>query len=148
MEAIPWFWVWIVAAAILFIGEMLSLSFFMLPFAVGAVFAAILNAFGFDLVWQVIIFIVASVTSLLALRPLARRWTRKSSTIKVGAERLVGMHGAVIEGQSQAGDFRVLVGGEPWNAATADATQLQPGTLVEVLAVNSNILLVKERNSA
>ncbi|MDR1088481.1 MAG: NfeD family protein [Coriobacteriales bacterium] len=143
MEALPWFWIWIIAAALLFIGEMLTLSFFLLPFAVGAVAAAICNAVGLDLVWQIVVFIAVSVVALVALRPLARRWTRKAGATKVGAERLVGLQGKVIEGQSQTGLFRVVVDGEPWNAATTDDTTLKPGTFIEVLAVNSNMLLVK-----
>lgn len=143
MEAIPWIWIWTIAAAILFIGEMLSLSFFLLPFAVGAVIAAIFSAIGLDLVWQVVVFIVASVISLFALRPLARRWTRKGGNVKAGAERLVGMQGKVVEGQSQTGEFRVVVGGEHWNASTEEGKRLEPKTTIEVIAINSNTLLVK-----
>lgn len=143
MDASTWFWVWIIAAALLFIGEMLSLSFFMLPFAVGAVVAAVLNAIGLDLVWQIVVFIVVSVASLFALRPLARRWTRHGEKTKVGAERLVGMRGKVVEGKSQSGLFRVIVEGEPWNATTEEGVVLEPGTDIEVLLVSSNTLIVK-----
>lgn len=143
MEAIPWFWIWIILAAVLFVIEMLTLSFFILPFAVGGLAAAITNAIGLDLVWQVVIFIAVSAISLVALRPLARRLTRKGADVKVGAERLVGMRGKVVEGESQTGEFRVIVGGEPWNAVTEEGTKLTPETAVEVLAVNSNTLIVK-----
>lgn len=142
MEALPWFWIWILAAAVLLIGEMLSLSFFLLPFAIGAIIAAIISFFGLDLVWQIIVFFVVSIGALAALRPFARRITRKAKTAKVGVERLVGMQGVVVEGQSQAGEFRVVVGGEPWNARTSDGTRLAPDTVVEVHAVKSNSLLV------
>ena len=142
MDAMPWFWIWIIAAAVLFIGEMLSLSFFLLPFAIGAVVAAILNALGMDLVWQVVAFIVVSAVTLAALRPFARRITKKASHTKAGAERLVGMQGAVVEGQSSALEFRVVVGGEPWNARTAEGYKPKPGTPIEVLAVDSNSLIV------
>ncbi len=73
MEALPWFWIWIVAAAVLFIGEMLSLSFFLLPFAVGAVVAAVISVTGLDLVWQLVAFFAVSIVVLAALRPFARR---------------------------------------------------------------------------
>jgi membrane protein implicated in regulation of membrane protease activity len=143
MEAIPWFWAWIILAAALAIGEMLSLSFFMLPFAVGAAVAAILNALGLDLPWQFVAFIVVSVIALFALRPLARRWTRQGADAKTGVDRLVGMQGKVVEGRSQAGEFRVLVEGDPWNASATDGRTPELGTSVEVLSVNSNSLTVK-----
>ena len=143
MEAIPWFWIWIVLAALLFIGEMLSLSFFLLPFAIGAVFAAILNAVGLSLSWQLTAFIVISAISLAALRPFARKITKKASHTKAGAERLIGMQGAVVEGQSAALEFRVIVGGEPWNARTPEGFKPKLGTTVEVLAIDSNSLIVR-----
>ena len=142
MDAIPWFWIWIIAAAVLFIGEMFSLSFFLLPFAIGAVVAAILNAVGLDPVWHIVVFIIVSGVALAALRPFARRITKKASVVKVGAERLVGMRGDVVEGQSTAGEFRVMVGGEPWNARTRDGTRLAVGCGIEVLEVISNSLVV------
>ena len=143
MDALPWFWIWIIAAAVLFIGEMLSLSFFLLPFAIGAVVAAVLNAFGVAFVWQVVVFVIVSVIALVALRPFAHRITKKASHVKAGAERLVGMQGAVVKGQSATREFRVMVGGELWNASTTDGIKLEPGVAIEVLAVNSNSLVVK-----
>jgi membrane protein implicated in regulation of membrane protease activity len=133
-----------VGAALLLVLEMLSLSFFLLPFAIGAVAAAILNFIGVELVWQVSAFIVVSGIALAALRPFARRITKKADDVKMGAERLVGMRGTVIEGQSKSGEFRVMVGGEPWNASSQDGSRLKPKTLVQVLAVNSNSLLVAD----
>ncbi len=29
MEALPWFWIWVVVAAVFFVGEMLTTSFFL-----------------------------------------------------------------------------------------------------------------------
>ena len=143
MDAMPWFWIWIILAAVLFIGEMLSLSFFLLPFAIGAVVSAILNALGLDLVWQAVAFIVVSAVALAALRPFARRITKKASHTKAGAERLIGMQGAVVEGQSAAREFRVIVGGEPWNARTPEGFKPEPGTPIEVLSIDSNSLVVR-----
>ncbi len=143
MEALPWFWIWVILAAVLFVGEMLTLSFFLLPFAVGAALAAITGALGLDLLWQFIVFVVSSVICLFAMRPLAKRLTRKGEDVKVGVERLVGVEGKVVEGQSGAGEFRVVVQGEPWNASAESAARLEPGTAVVVLAVKSNSLLVR-----
>lgn len=143
MDVMPWFWIWIIAAALLFIGEMLSLSFFLLPFAIGAVFAAICNVGGLSLIWQLVVFIIISTLVLVGLRPFAHRITRKASNVKAGAERLVGMQGVVIEGQSAAGEFRVVVGGEHWNASSWDGASLAPDTPIDVLAINSNSLVVR-----
>lgn len=143
MEALPWLWIWIVLAAVLLIIEMLSLSFFILPFAVGAALAAVACGFGVELIWQAVIFVVASIISLFAMRPLAKRLTKKGGNAKVGAERLVGLKGKVIEGGTKAGEFRIVVNGEPWNVYTSDGATLPVDTIVEVVEVKGNSLLVK-----
>jgi membrane protein implicated in regulation of membrane protease activity len=150
MEALPWFWIWIVLCAVLCVGEMLTASFFMLPFAVGSGVAAIANALGAPLGLQFALLIVVSILALAALRPLANRIT-KNNTEKAGAERLVGSFGEVIgsAGGPNARDgkreFRVLVERDEWNAVCADGTVLSAGTEVEVLKVEGAHLIVRPR---
>ncbi|MCL2757113.1 MAG: NfeD family protein [Coriobacteriia bacterium] len=147
MDALPWFWIWVVLAALLCIGEMISLSFFMLPFAIGAAAAAILYAFGVDLLIQWIVFVLVSVAALVALRPVANRITRNTG-VKSGVERLIGSIGEVIEGNPPEGLIRIRVEREEWNAsveggATARA-RLSIGANVEVLAIDGTRLVVRE----
>jgi membrane protein implicated in regulation of membrane protease activity len=149
METLPWFWIWIVLAAALCIGEMLMASFFMLPFAVGAGIAAIANVLGADLLVQWIIFVAVSILALFLLRPLALKVTR-NTTEKTGVDRLVGTLGTVVDGNAPAGFARAVVGGEEWNvcvaasAATADAPDpLKPGASVRVLEVDGAHLVVE-----
>jgi len=141
METIPWFWVWVVLAAALSVGEMLTTSFFMLPFALGAAVAALIEAFGGDLVWQWVVFTVVSVVALILFRPLARRIT-PTATQKSGVDRLIGMSGKVIEGQSLAGEGRARVSTEVWNVVTEDGGRPPVDSTIEVLAVEGAHLIV------
>ena len=142
MGAINWFWIWVVLAAMLCVGEMLSLSFFMLPFAVGALFAAIANAFKADLAIQWGVFIVLSVIALIALRPVARRVTRRSSNKKSGAERLIDNVGEVIEGRAPEGLIRVRVDREEWNANVEGKSSLPVGASIKVIGIDGTRLIV------
>jgi len=142
MEALPWFWIWVVLAAGLCIGEMLTASFFMLPFAVGAGVAAIACVLGSPLWLQFLLFLVVSIVALAALRPVAKRVTR-SNVEKAGADRLLGRAGTVIAGEPHAGGFRVLVDRDEWNANTEDGTVLGVGTQVQVLAIDGTRLIVR-----
>ena len=154
MEALPWFWIWIVLAAALCVGEMLTASFFMLPFAVGAGAAALANAVGAPLWMQFLLLVAVSITALVTLRPLANL-VSKGSSEKAGAERLVGGIGVVIEsgvgdistgGSSTKGrEFRVLVERDEWNATCSDNAALAVGTEIEVLRVEGAHLVVKKR---
>ena len=64
---------WVVLGALAFVGEMLTISFFLLFFAAGPVFALVLALSGFGAAVQVGGFVAASVLSVLVLRPVLMR---------------------------------------------------------------------------
>ena len=141
MEALPWFWIWVLLAAVLCIGEMFTLSFFLLPFAVGAAVTAIANVLGANVIVQWVIFVVVSVVALVALRPVARRIT-KPTNIRSGVERLIGSVGEVIEGQAPEGLIRIRVEREEWNASFEDGCRPDIGSKVKVIGVDGTRLIV------
>ena len=67
-----WVW-WIIAAGVLAVGEIATMGFFLGPIAVAATLAAVVAVAGGGLAVQWIVFIAASLGSLLVLRPIARR---------------------------------------------------------------------------
>ena len=141
MEAFPWFWVWIALAAILCVGEMFTLSFFMLPFAIGAAVTAVANAFGANVAVQWVVFVLVSLVALAAMRPVANRITNPV-TAPTGAERLVGSVGEVIAGKAPGGLVRVRVEREEWNANIEDGSELDIGAKVKVVALAGTRLTV------
>ncbi len=63
-------WVfWVILAVILAAGEVASLSFFLAPFAVGAIAAALLDAAGVGAVGQFAAFLASSLLLLAIVRP-------------------------------------------------------------------------------
>ena len=67
-----WVW-WMIAAGVLAVGEIATLGFFLGPIAIAAALAAIVAVAGAGLAAQWIVFIAASLASVLVLRPIARR---------------------------------------------------------------------------
>ena len=67
----PWV-LWLIAAAILGIGEIATMGFFLAPFAAGALVAALVSAAGAGTAISLIVFLLVSVAALAALRPIAR----------------------------------------------------------------------------
>ena len=59
---------WAVLAALAFAGELLSLSFFLLFFSLGALVGLVMAFFGLGLVAQALGFVAASVLSVVVLR--------------------------------------------------------------------------------
>jgi len=136
-----WFWIWIVAAAALYIGEMLTTSFYLLPFAVGATAAWLANLLHGPLWLQWTLCIAVSLLALVLLRPIAKRIQNKENPA-VGVDRLVGMLGEIIEGNAPAGEQRVRVAREVWNATVLGEQNLPIGTYVQVVSVDGVHLVV------
>jgi membrane protein implicated in regulation of membrane protease activity len=89
------FVVWIVAAVVLAIGEVLTPGLFFLgPVAVAAALAAIV-ALVAGAVPSTIVFIVAGLLSLAVLRPIARRHVRMPQLLRTGTDALVGRKAVV-----------------------------------------------------
>jgi membrane protein implicated in regulation of membrane protease activity len=138
-----WFWFWLVLAAALFVGEMLTLTFFLLPFGIGAVVAFVSTLLGADIWLQWVLFIVISLLVLILLRPAFKRLVSKAKDSKVGVDRLIGMTGVIIEGTSTSGAMRARVLMETWNANSETGESFAVDTPVKVLRVDGVHLIVE-----
>ncbi len=135
-----WRWVWIAAAFVFGVGEVFTAGFFILPFAVGAVVAAILAWLNVAVGIQWAAFLVVSFLALIGLRRLAPADEPQPS---VGANRLIGAVGKVLETVEPIHDQgRVKVETEEWRA-TADIDRIEEGTTVRVIAVRGTRLVVE-----
>jgi membrane protein implicated in regulation of membrane protease activity len=138
-----WVW-WMIAAGVLAIGEIGTLGFFLGPIAVAATLAAIVAVAGAGLAAQWIVFIVASLGSLLVLRPIARRHLKTPARLRTGAAALVGGPATVLERVDRNGG-QVRIGGEVWSArAYDDDDSFEPGARVEVMKIDGATALVAE----
>jgi len=139
-----WFWVWAVAAVVLFVGEIFTAGFFLLPFGVGATVAAVVAFFDYSTAWQWISFIAVSTVAFISLRRLAERMTHEPPE-KTGSDRLIGKVGSVIEDltpHSPAGQVRI--DREEWRAEVPGAEEIIPvGTRVVVERVEGTHLVVR-----
>jgi membrane protein implicated in regulation of membrane protease activity len=138
-----WVW-WMIAAGVLAVGEIATLGFFMGPIAIAATLAAIVALAGAGLAAQWVVFIVASLGTLLVLRPIARRHLRTPPSIRTGTAALVGGRAVVLERVDGSGG-QVKIGGEVWSARAYDEDEsFEPGARVEVLKIEGATALVAE----
>ena len=138
-----WVW-WIIAAGLLAVGEIATLGFFLGPIAVAATLAAIVAVAGAGLAAQWIVFIAASLATLLVLRPIARRHMRTPPRIRTGTAALVGGRAVVLE-RVDADGGQVRIGGEVWSARAYDEDDsFEPGARVEVMKIDGATALVAE----
>ncbi len=138
-----WRWIWLVSAVLLGIGEMATTGFFLLPFAGGALVAAILAFAGVAVVWQLVAFAAVSVVSFVALRPLAHRLDRSVPDHGVGARRLVGQPATVIADIAVDGVGMIRHGGEEWRAQSVDGSAITAGSNVVIRKIEGTRALVE-----
>ena len=136
------FVVWIVAAVLLAIGEVLTPGLFFLgPVAVAAAAAAIVALLAGG-VASTIVFIVAGLLSLAVLRPIARRHVRMPQLLRTGTDALVGRK-AIVTRRVDATGGRVRIGGEEWSArAYLDDGVYAEGATVDVVRIEGATALV------
>ncbi len=146
-QSAVWALIWLAAAVVFGIGEMLMAgSFFLLPFAAGAVIAAVVAALTTSPLWSWLAFIVGSVATFIGMRPFAQRLQESAPDVAgIGANRLLGAVGVVLAPiPATPGDAgMVKVGSEEWRADTPPGVALAAGTKVRVIEVLGTRLLVE-----
>jgi membrane protein implicated in regulation of membrane protease activity len=140
-------WVlWILLAVILATGEVMSPSFFLAPFAIGALLGAVADAAGAGTVAAFVVFLVSSGLLLGFVRPIARRHLRTPTQLRTGTAALVGRTAIVTELiDNDAGSGTVKLDGEFWTArAYAEEEVIAAGRRVHVVEIKGATALVSE----
>jgi len=141
MHDVPAWLIWVIAAAVLAGGELLSLDLVLIMFAGGAAAAAGTAALGAPVLVQAIVFAVVSIGLLLGARPLARRHMTVAHT-RTGIEALTGAQALVLEPVDRH-TGRVKIGGEVWTARSYDETEtFAVGEHVHVMEISGATALV------
>ncbi|MEA2244247.1 MAG: hypothetical protein QOD24_3803 [Solirubrobacteraceae bacterium] len=140
-------WVfWILLAVILAAGEMMSVSFFLAPFAVGALLGAIADIAGANAVVAVVVFLVSSGLLFGIVRPIARRHLRTPAQLRTGTAALIGRTAIVtqlIDNDAESGAVRLE--GELWTARSYDDDEvIEAGRRVHVVEIKGATALVSE----
>jgi membrane protein implicated in regulation of membrane protease activity len=136
--------IWIVLACLLAVGEIATVSFFLGPFAVGAVVAAVVALAGGGWVGSAIAFLVISVLVLLTLRPVAKRHLRQGPLLRTGTAALLGRSAIVLERiANDEGSGVARIDGEVWTARAFDEDRvIEPGEKVSVIEIRGATALV------
>ncbi len=137
---------WLIVAVVLAVGEMLTLSFFLAPFAGGALAAALVAGVGLGGVVPWIVFLVVSATLLVGLRPLARAHGRTPPALRTGTAALTGRDATVVERIANSeGVGSIRLEGEIWTARSyLDDEIIDAGERVQVIEIRGATALVSQ----
>lgn len=144
IEQYTWI-IWLVLFVATLIIEGLGPSLVSIWFSLGALIALIVS-FIPNVEWwiEVIIFVVISVATLLALRPIIRRYYRRNN-FNTNIDGYAGKRGYVIEDITYLRPGAVKIGDVSWTAIPADKDQkILEDEVIEVVRVNGNKLIVKK----
>ena len=138
--------IWIVIAVAFAAGEIVSLGFFLAPFAGGALLAAAVDAAGAPDVASVVVFVVASALLFGFVRPIARRHANMPPALRTGTQALLGQSVTVLEDIDNDRDRgAVKLAGETWTARSyLDGEPIPAGSRVEVVEIRGATALVIE----
>ena len=137
--------IWLVLFVAMLIIEAVGPALVSIWFALGAVIALILS-FIPEVAWwiEVIVFVVISIATLLALRPILKRYIKRNN-YNTNIDGFTGKRGYVIEDITYLRPGAVKIGDVSWTAIPVNKDEkIVENEIIEVVAVNGNKLIVKK----
>ena len=144
MEQYLWI-LWLAIFVIAVIVEASGPSLVSIWFALGALITMIISFIPGVAWWiELIVFIVISMTTILALRPILKKYFRINK-FNSNVDGLTGKEGFVLEEITFLTPGLVKIGDVKWNAIPAKKDEVIPvNSVVQVLTVEGNKLIVKK----
>jgi membrane protein implicated in regulation of membrane protease activity len=140
--------VWVLAAVVLGVGEVLNLSFYLFPFALGCAGAALVSLAGGGTAASLVTFAALTAVSFGVVRPIARRHLHMPPQLRTGTQALVGRSALVLERiHNDEGVGAIRLDGEVWTARAYDEDEIiDAGTRVDVIEIRGATALVSDLN--
>ena len=128
-----WFAVmWLVLMVVFILIEVSTVAMVSAWFALGTLAALIASLCEAPLWLQIVLFVVISVTMLLALRPLAKKYFTPRLT-KTNVDAIIGVEGLVTERiDNVTSSGRVKLGHMEWSARSTSGETLEVGSRIQV----------------
>ena len=144
MEQYLWI-IWLVIFISMVVVEASGPNLVSIWFALGALVALIISFIPGVAWWiELIVFVVVSAASLLALRPVFKHLLKRN-IFKSNVDSFQGKRGYVVEDITYLIPGAVKMGDVKWSAVPQDKnTTFLKGEVVEVVSVNGNKLIVKK----
>lgn len=123
-------------------------SFVLFNFGIGAVLGSFAAGLNLSLEWQIVFFSAGTLLSFFLIRPAMKKYAyRRSDGFKTNIDAMVGRQATVTEEISNENNRgRVSLDGDIWQARSQSNEVIPAGTPVEIVQLNSIILIVKKIN--
>lgn len=140
--------IWLIATVLLFIVEIFVPTFFAASLGIGTLVTGVCAYLGFSIEIQLIVFSIVTLASIFAVRPFMLKYAHKENGhVKTNVDALVGKKATVIQTiDNSKNEGRVVVEGDDWKAQTENDEVVESGKKVEIVKVDSTLLIVKSLN--
>jgi membrane protein implicated in regulation of membrane protease activity len=140
--------IWLLIALITFIMEIFIPSFVLFNFGIGALVGSLAAGLNLSLEWQILFFSVGTLFSFFLIRPAMRKYAYRNSTDYVSnSDAMIGRLAKVTEEiNNENNQGLVSLDGDIWQARSINNEIIPKGILVEIVQLNSIILIVKKSN--
>src|SRR4029079_14021296 len=113
--------IWLIIAVVFAVAEVVNLSFYLFPFAIGAAGAAVVGVAGGGTAIELITFAALTGVSFTVVRPIARRHINMPPPLRTGTAALIGRMAIVTERiVNDEAVGKVRLEGEVWSARAYD----------------------------
>ncbi len=130
-------YIWLIAAGVFFIAEMITVGFMIFWLGVAAVIACIVSLFTSNLFIQMTVFVIASCLLLLLTRPFVDKFVNdKETKLTTNAYSIIGKEAIVTKSFDPATKVgQIQVGSEKWTATSKNNEEFVEGDKVKVEAI-------------
>ncbi|WP_410982302.1 NfeD family protein [Bacillus cereus] len=138
--------IWFIIAGILFIAEMLSITFYMLWLGIGAVVGGLIALFAPEALFlQVVVGAIVSLTLTFFTKRISKNF-REAKGFTDTVDKLAGKKGIILQAITNEENGIVKVDGDTWTAISD--VPIAAGERVIVIKRNSTVLHVKKESES
>lgn len=135
---------WLAATILMFVLEAVTVNLITLWFALGALAALIAALFGAQLWLQIIIFFLVTIVTLIATRPLVKKYFNKQHHEPTNADTAIGKICVVtqdIDNVAATGEAKCL--GNTWTARSLTGEIIKKGSKAKVHSIEGVKLIIE-----
>ena len=132
---------WFVAFLVLLFIELVTVNLVSIWFVIGSLAAIVTSFFTDSIVIQTIVFIVVSVSVLIIVRPLVKKF-KKFDLTPTNYDRVIGKVGDVTKKIERNKYGEVKIFGNTWTASSKE--EIDVGSKVKVLSIEGVKLIVEK----
>lgn len=139
--------IWIIAAVAFAVVELLTNTFIVIWFSVGAIVACIFDFLNVTLYGQISVFLLVSFILILYTREFAKKFLESKNTHKTNLDSIVGTTGVVltdIDPLERKGQVKIK--GEIWSASSKDGQTIEKDSVVIVNEIKGVTAIVSKAN--